>query len=111
MRQNMPFIFGRDTTRPHGALAVPARELAASPEPLDQAVGKNILFDDRVSEERGEHFFEFTGRPVTGKQLRSAWMTTSVHSSQLRIRVRPICTLKINATCLMIQRPFSSATF
>ncbi len=59
----MPFVFGRETSRPHGALGDAALELLRDAEPLNQAVGRNVLFDARVSEERAEHFFEFAKRP------------------------------------------------
>jgi hypothetical protein len=65
----MPFVFGRETSRPYGALGDAARELMGSAEVLDQAVGRNVLFDARVSEERAEHFFEFMKRPRTGPDL------------------------------------------
>jgi len=68
----MAFVFGRETDRPHGALSGPATKLAASSEPLLRAIGTNLLYDRRVSEDRADHFFAFTGKPSSAPALRDA---------------------------------------
>ena len=68
----MPFVFGRETSEPHAALAIPAAELKASADPIEQAIGINLLFDWRVSEARAAHFYDFTKKPSTGPQLLGA---------------------------------------
>ena len=67
----MPFVFGRETSEPHGELARLIDELLASISSADQAIGWNLKFDDRVSEERAAHFYQFMDRPATVDGLKN----------------------------------------
>ena len=68
----MPRIFGRNTLRPHAALAPVLAEMLVAKEESERALAWNLIHDDRISEDRADHFYEFTNHPSTPAELLSA---------------------------------------
>lgn len=66
------YVFGRNSSAPHARLGELATECTKAAEPSLEAIGWNLLADHRVSEERGAHFFDVTGKPSTIDELKKA---------------------------------------
>jgi hypothetical protein len=65
-------VFGRETDRPHAAIALVCDELLHSASLNDCAFAWNVIYDHRVNEEWGDHWYREYGQPRSPGALRQS---------------------------------------